>query len=123
MGPEVRLAPDAEAQEVVERPAQHLRVAVQLGHRDRTPPLLDGDLGRAGEAELLGHDGLGQAEELPGLGDALADGLVGFHGASSLTYIWPNVMPVPGNFVKDGTCSESDGCRRWRGSCIASAWQ
>ena len=76
---EVGLAPDAEAEEVVERAAQHLGVTVELGHGDRPPPLLDGDLGRPREAELLGHDGLGQPEEFPRFRDPLADGLVGFH--------------------------------------------
>src|SRR5439155_22260568 len=80
-GPEIGLAPDPEAEEVVHWPAQHLRVAVQLRDRHRPAALLDRDLGRAREAELLGHHRLRQAQELSGLGDALADGLIGFHVA------------------------------------------
>ena len=79
VGPEVRLAPHPEAEEVVEGPAQDLGVAVQLGHRHGAAALLDGDLGGAGEAELLGHDRLCQSQELPRLCDPLADGLVGLH--------------------------------------------
>jgi len=70
---EVGLAPDAEAEEVVERPAQDLGIAVELGHRHRAPPLLDGHLGRSGQSQLLGDDGLCQAEELARLRDALTD--------------------------------------------------
>ena len=81
LGPEVGLAPDAQAEEVVEGPAQDLGVAVQLRHRHRPAALLDGHLGRARQAELLGDDGLGQAEELPRLGDALTDLGVGLHMA------------------------------------------
>src|SRR6185369_17495649 len=78
---EVGLAPDAEAEEVIEGTAQDLRVAVQLRHRHRPPALLDRHLRRAGQAELLRDDGLGQAEELPRLGNPLTDFSVRLHMA------------------------------------------
>ena len=115
VGPEVRLAPNAQPEEVVHGPAQDLGVAIQLRHRHRPPALLDRDLRRAREAQLLRDHRLGQAQELPGLGDALADGLIRFHVVRadlSLT-----IIGIWGRYCQDGVfASRQCGSTTWRRS-------
>src|SRR5262249_12397334 len=117
VGPEpALLLPGALTEEVVERPAQDLAVAVQLGDRYRALALFDRDLGRARQAHAFGHYGLGHPQHLARLADALPHRLIQLHDVVCADLAPPGWCAPTGRII---ACSAKGTGRRRRAKDVA----